>query len=52
MRKQYKRKKRSCALCKPHKTGGEKRWHISDQRRGAAAAQQEQQEVGLPERVD
>jgi hypothetical protein len=26
MRKQLKRKKRSCALCKPHKVGWERRW--------------------------
>lgn len=26
MRKQYKIKKRSCALCKPHKMGWDKRW--------------------------
>jgi len=26
MRKRSKRKRRSCALCKPHKTGGENRW--------------------------
>ena len=26
MRKQLKRKKRSCALCKPYKVGWEKRW--------------------------
>jgi len=26
MRKTYKRKRRSCALCKPHKVGWEKRW--------------------------
>ena len=26
MRKQYKKKKRSCALCKPHKMGWENRW--------------------------
>ena len=26
MRKRLKRKKRSCALCKPHKMGGENRW--------------------------
>ena len=27
MRKRLKRKKRSCALCKPHKMGGENRWN-------------------------
>jgi len=26
MRKTYKRKRRSCALCKPHKVGWGKRW--------------------------
>jgi hypothetical protein len=26
MRKHLKRKRRSCALCKPHKTGGAVRW--------------------------
>ena len=26
MRKRLKRKKRSCALCKPHKMGGANRW--------------------------
>ena len=26
MRKVYKKKRRSCALCKPHKMGWEKRW--------------------------
>ena len=26
MRKSYKRKRRSCALCKPHKAGWDKRW--------------------------
>jgi len=26
MRKTYKQKRRSCALCKPHKVGWEKRW--------------------------
>ncbi len=26
IRKQYKRKLRSCALCKPHKMAGENRW--------------------------
>lgn len=26
MRKQLKKKKRSCPLCKPHKTGGANRW--------------------------
>lgn len=26
MRKQYKKKKRSCPICKPHKTGATNRW--------------------------
>jgi hypothetical protein len=26
MRKRYKNKRRSCALCKPHKRGWEERW--------------------------
>jgi hypothetical protein len=26
MRKRLKRKRRSCALCKPYKMGGENRW--------------------------
>lgn len=26
MRKQYKKKKRSCALCKPWKMNGQNRW--------------------------
>lgn len=30
MRKQYKNKKRSCALCKPWKRNWEKRWKIND----------------------
>jgi hypothetical protein len=25
-RKSYKKKKRSCPMCKPHKMNGEKRW--------------------------
>ena len=28
MRKQYKKKKRSCALCKPHKMKWANRWKI------------------------
>lgn len=31
MRKRYKLKKRSCALCKPHKMHWEKRWKIKEQ---------------------
>jgi hypothetical protein len=30
MRKQYKIKKRSCGLCKPHKKGWTNRWKIKD----------------------
>jgi len=30
MRKVYKVKKRSCAMCKPHKMGWAKRWKIKD----------------------
>jgi hypothetical protein len=30
MRKQYKRKSRSCGLCKPHKIGWERRWKSKD----------------------
>ncbi len=26
MRKKYKKKRHSCSLCKPHKTGGAIRW--------------------------
>lgn len=26
MRKQYKKKKKSCAMCKPHKMGWDNRW--------------------------
>jgi hypothetical protein len=31
MRKRYKIKARSCALCKPHKRGWERRWNAKDQ---------------------
>ena len=31
MRKQYKNKKRSCALCKPHKRKWDKRWKPKDE---------------------
>ena len=44
MRKQYKLKKRSCPMCKPHKMGWEKRWGIRDMVR-MASAQQEEQDV-------
>lgn len=30
MRKRYKKKRRSCPLCKPHKLGLEKRWKNKD----------------------
>jgi hypothetical protein len=30
MRKQYKTKKRSCGLCKPHKKGWVNRWKAKD----------------------
>ncbi len=30
MRKHYKNKLHSCALCKPHKTGGGNRWKAKD----------------------
>lgn len=30
MRKSYKKKERSCPLCKPHKMGIEKRWKPKD----------------------
>lgn len=33
MRKQYKEKKRSCGLCKPHKKGYTKRWKKRDEAR-------------------
>jgi hypothetical protein len=31
MRKRYKIKARSCALCKPHKRGWEGRWNAKEQ---------------------
>ena len=31
MRKQYKKKLRSCPLCKPHKTMGSNRWKNKEQ---------------------
>jgi len=30
MRKRFKKKKRSCALCKPHKVGWDKRYKTKD----------------------
>jgi hypothetical protein len=32
MRKQYKNKKKSCGLCKPHKRGWVNRWSVKDKR--------------------
>lgn len=40
MRKQYKMKKRSCPMCKPHKMGWEKRWYVSDQVKQQAAQEE------------
>jgi hypothetical protein len=31
MRKSYKKKKRSCAMCKPHKMAKAKRWKIREE---------------------
>jgi len=31
MRKKYKKKKRSCAMCKPHKMGWDKRWNFKEE---------------------
>jgi len=33
MRKQYKIKRRSCGLCKPHKKGWDKRWKHKDRQK-------------------
>ena len=30
MRKVYKKKRRACALCKPHKMGWERRWKVRE----------------------
>jgi len=30
MRKQYKKKKRSCPMCKPYKMGWDNRWKLKD----------------------
>lgn len=30
MRKNYKRKRRSCSLCKPHKMGWDQRWKAKE----------------------
>ncbi len=40
MRKQYKLKKRSCKMCKPHKMGWENRWGVRDKVRTIAATQE------------
>jgi hypothetical protein len=42
MRKQYKLKKRSCKMCKPHKMGWDKRWGFRDVVRMQAARQEVQ----------
>jgi len=31
MRKRYKKKLRSCAMCKPHKMHGANRWKVKDE---------------------
>jgi len=31
MRKRYKKKLRSCAMCKPHKMAKAKRWSVKDE---------------------
>lgn len=41
MRKQYKTKKRSCGLCKPHKKGWDSRWKAKD----TAGMRQAEQEI-------
>lgn len=33
MRKRYKKKKRSCPLCKPHKMKIEKRWNVKEEQK-------------------
>ena len=33
MRKRFKKKKRSCAMCKPHKMGWDNRWKHKDRQR-------------------
>ncbi len=40
MRKQYKLKKRSCAMRKPHKMGWENRWSFRDKVRNIATQQE------------
>lgn len=40
MRKQLKNKRRSCALCKPHKTGHSNRWKPKEKAAQKTAAQQ------------
>jgi len=31
VRKRYKKKLRSCPICKPHKMNGSKRWKVKDE---------------------
>ncbi len=45
MRKRYKIKSRSCALCKPHKRGWERRWNARDQQL-MAGAEREMRQAG------
>ena len=40
MRKRIKKKKRSCPLCKPHKTGGANRWNVKEHDRLERAERQ------------
>ena len=47
MRKQYKRKRRSCALCRPQKMGWAKRWKPKDRAKIAEAEREIQS--SLPE---
>jgi hypothetical protein len=48
MRKRYKKKKRSCALCKPHKMGGDNRWTPKDEAALAEFEQGGQEEGSTP----
>jgi len=41
MRKRLKRKRRSCALCKPYKTGGAGRWSVKE----AIALRRDEREI-------
>lgn len=43
--KMYKRKKRACAMCKPHKAGWEKKWTAKDLARLKAGLEAVRQEV-------